>query len=67
VDNHDNQRGHGAGGASILTFRVPRLYKQAVAFMLAWPYSVTRVMSSYYWEQKMEGGKDLNDFVSVEL
>jgi len=20
VDNHDNQRGHGAGGASILTF-----------------------------------------------
>lgn len=24
VDNHDNQRGHGAGGASILTFWDPR-------------------------------------------
>ncbi|KAK3867220.1 hypothetical protein Pcinc_027298, partial [Petrolisthes cinctipes] len=22
IDNHDNQRGHGAGGANILTFRV---------------------------------------------
>lgn len=24
VDNHDNQRGHGAGGDSILTFWEPR-------------------------------------------
>lgn len=49
VDNHDNQRGHGAGGENILTYRVARLYKMAVAFMLAHPYGVTRVMSSYDW------------------
>lgn len=50
IDNHDNQRGHGAGGADILTFRDFRLYKMAQAFMLAHPYGVTRVMSSYGWE-----------------
>jgi len=50
IDNHDNQRGHGAGGANILTFRLPRMYKLAQAFMLAHPYGVTRVMSSYGWE-----------------
>ena len=27
IDNHDNQRGHGAGGDMILTFRTPKLYK----------------------------------------
>ena len=27
VDNHDNQRGHGAGGATILTHKDPQLYK----------------------------------------
>ena len=27
TDNHDNQRGHGAGGDMILTFRDSRLYK----------------------------------------
>lgn len=27
IDNHDNQRGHGAGGASIVTFWDPR-YKR---------------------------------------
>lgn len=27
IDNHDNQRGHGAGGDMILTFRVSRWYK----------------------------------------
>ncbi|OXA50887.1 alpha-amylase 1 [Folsomia candida] len=49
IDNHDNQRGHGAGGENILTYRVSRLYKMAVAFMLAHPYGITRVMSSYDW------------------
>ncbi|CAG7724640.1 unnamed protein product [Allacma fusca] len=63
VDNHDNQRGHGAGGESILTFRVARLYKMAQAFTLAWPYGVTRVMSSYNWEQKLVEGKDKNDWI----
>ena len=49
IDNHDNQRGHGGGG-SIATFRDSRLYKMCVAYMLAWPYGVPRVMSSYYWD-----------------
>lgn len=63
VENHDNERGHGAGGENILTFRVSRLYKMAQAFMLAWPYGVTRIMSSYSWDQNFQGGKDKNDWV----
>lgn len=63
IDNHDNQRGHGAGGASILTFRVSRLYKMAVSFMLSWPYGIAQIMSSYYWEQNFVNGRDKNDFV----
>jgi alpha-amylase len=27
VDNHDNQRGHGAGGEDILTYKEPKRYK----------------------------------------
>lgn len=61
VDNHDNQRGHGGG---VLTFRESRQYKMAIAFMLAHPYGVARVMSSYYWEQNFEGGSDKNDWVN---
>ncbi|KAH0618361.1 hypothetical protein JD844_017485 [Phrynosoma platyrhinos] len=63
VDNHDNQRGHGAGGASILTFWNPRLYKMAVGFMLAHPYGFTRIMSSYRWPRDIQHGKDLNDWI----
>ncbi|KAM6168615.1 pancreatic alpha-amylase isoform 3-T3 [Erethizon dorsatum] len=63
VDNHDNQRGHGAGGASILTFWDARLYKMAVGFMLAHPYGITRVMSSYRWQRYFENGKDVNDWI----
>nr|QEI22884.1 putative alpha-amylase [Oryctes rhinoceros] len=47
VDNHDNQRGHGAGGDNILTYKNPKQYKMASAFMLAHPYGSTRVMSSF--------------------
>lgn len=57
VDNHDNQRGHGAGGASIVTFWDARLHKMAVAYMLAHPYGVTRVMSSYRWNRHIVNGK----------
>lgn len=45
VDNHDNQRGHGAGDP--LTHAEPGMYRLAVAFMLAWPYGRPKVMSSY--------------------
>lgn len=47
IDNHDNQRGHGAGGGAILTYKDPKQYKAAIAFMLAHPYGTTRVMSSF--------------------
>ncbi|XP_004637021.1 pancreatic alpha-amylase isoform X2 [Octodon degus] len=63
VDNHDNQRGHGAGGASILTFWDARMYKMAVGFMLAHPYGFTRVMSSYRWDRKFQNGQDVNDWI----
>nr|XP_027798927.1 pancreatic alpha-amylase isoform X2 [Marmota flaviventris] len=63
VDNHDNQRGHGAGGSSILTFWDARLYKMAVGFMLAHPYGFTRVMSSYRWPRYFVNGQDVNDWV----
>ncbi|XP_055484015.1 alpha-amylase 1-like [Psammomys obesus] len=56
VDNHDNQRGHGAGRASILTFWDARMYKMAVGFMLAHPYGFTRVMSSYHWPRNFQNG-----------
>lgn len=57
VDNHDNQRGHGAGGASIVTFWDSRLYKMAVGYMLAHPYGFPRVMSSFRWDRNFVNGK----------
>jgi len=63
LDNHDNQRGHGGGGDLVLTFRLSKLYKMAAAFMLAHPYGITRVMSSYFWEERWEGGSDQNDWI----
>ncbi|GAA5214199.1 starch-binding protein [Corallincola platygyrae] len=47
TDNHDNQRGHGAGGANVLTFKDGALYDLANVYMLAWPYGYPKVMSSY--------------------
>lgn len=46
-DNHDNQRGHGAGGSNVLTYHDGSLYNLANVFMLAWPYGYPRIMSSY--------------------
>ena len=54
IDSHDLQRGHtGSLGLNIAFFE-SRLLKQATAFMLAYPYSVTRVMSSYYWPRNIQ-------------
>ncbi|MEE6514908.1 hypothetical protein FKM82_023338 [Ascaphus truei] len=63
IDNHDNQRGHGAGGSSILTFFDARLYKMGVGFMLAHPYGFTRVMSSFSWPRNIVNGRDVNDWM----
>ncbi|XP_046422143.1 alpha-amylase-like [Neodiprion pinetum] len=46
IDNHDNQRGHGGGG-SILTHKNSKPYKMATAFMLAHPYGIAQIMSSF--------------------
>lgn len=53
VDNHDNQRGHGAGDP--LSFQDGRLHELAVLFMLAWPYGYPRVMSSYAFTDGTHG------------
>ncbi|XP_055858833.1 alpha-amylase A-like isoform X2 [Episyrphus balteatus] len=44
VDNHDNQR------AEALNYKSSRRYKMASAFMLAYPYGIPRVMSSFAFE-----------------
>ena len=60
IDNHDNQRGHGAGGfGSILTFFEANMYKIANAFQLAWPYGHVRIMSSYNWPRNIVDGTDV--------
>jgi len=55
TDNHDNQRGHGAGGANVLTFKDGSLYNLANVFMLAWPYGYPKVMSSYAFNNADQG------------
>lgn len=48
VDNHDNQR----DGGQILTYKTPKNYKMATAFTLAHPYGITRIMSSFAFNDK---------------
>jgi alpha-amylase len=55
TDNHDNQRGHGAGGADILTHKLPKNYKMANAFNLAHPYGYPRLMSSFEFTDSEHG------------
>merc|ERR1719376_118285 len=54
LNNHDNQRGHGGGG-SLITFEDSYNLKIMNAFMMAWPYGVKRVMSSYYFDNSDQG------------
>nr|WLK78493.1 alpha-amylase [Enchytraeus albidus] len=64
IDNHDNQRGHGAGGfGTILTFFEANMYKIANAFELAWQYGHVRIMSSYNWPRNIVNGVDVNDWM----
>nr|KAG5694115.1 hypothetical protein BaRGS_005870 [Batillaria attramentaria] len=66
IDNHDNQRSH-AGDGGVLTYNEPRAYKLANVFMLAHPYGLTRVMSSFAFTNYDEGppntGGDINHVV----
>ncbi|KAJ8969370.1 hypothetical protein NQ317_002003 [Molorchus minor] len=52
IDNHDNQR---TGSSAILTYKNPKPYKMAIAFMLAHPYGTTRIMSSYAFDSHDQG------------
>lgn len=47
VDNHDNQRGHGAGGSSILTFWDSR-WEQSSPFGLPLPFNNTENITFFY-------------------
>ncbi|XP_058454603.1 alpha-amylase A-like [Malaya genurostris] len=47
VDNHDNQR-HDFG--TILTYKLPKPYKMAVAFGAAYPFGQLRIMSSFAFD-----------------
>lgn len=51
VDNHDNQRGHGGGGTSVLMYRDGKRYRMATAWTLAHPYATVRIMSSFAFPQ----------------
>ncbi len=55
TDNHDNQRGHGAGGSNILTFQDGGTYDLANVFMLGWPYGYPKLMSSYEFNSDSQG------------
>jgi alpha-amylase len=60
VDNHDNQRGHGAGGDT-LTFKWSDAYKLANIFMLAFDYGTPAVMSSYHFNDPNQGPPQTGD------
>ncbi|XP_055692015.1 alpha-amylase A-like [Lutzomyia longipalpis] len=55
VENHDNERGHGAGGKDILTYKDGKRYLLAVLFTIAHPYGIPRIMSSYDFSNSDEG------------
>ena len=55
VENHDSERGQGAGGADVLTYRDKRLYRMAVAFTLAHPFGVPKVMSGFAFTKSDQG------------
>ncbi|XP_057664203.1 alpha-amylase-like [Diorhabda carinulata] len=56
VDNHDKQREEGH-----LTYKNSKKYKMANAFMLAHPYGIPKVMSSYAFDNSFQGPpKDIN-------
>ncbi|KAK0174983.1 hypothetical protein PV327_008769 [Microctonus hyperodae] len=54
IDNHDNQRSNSDGG-SVLTYKEPKMYKMAIAFMLAHPYGIPRIISSFAFHNKDQG------------
>ncbi len=64
IDNHDTQRQNGAG---VLTYKDPTAYKKAVTFMLALPYGVARVMSSYAFTDFDAGPPHNSDYSTAPV
>jgi alpha-amylase len=54
IDNHDTQRGHGAGW-SALSYKNGHRYAAANAFMLAWPFGTPILMSSFRFNSDQDG------------
>ena len=54
IDSHDLQRGLSGNFTENISFFNPKLLKMSTAFMLAWPYGVTKIMSSYYWPRNIQ-------------
>lgn len=65
VDNHDNQRSHGGGG-NVITFKSPKEYKMASAFMLANDYGFVRIMSSYAFGSNSDQGPPHNSDLTTK-
>ncbi|KAI1287102.1 Pancreatic alpha-amylase [Halotydeus destructor] len=63
IDNHDIQRGDNGDFNSRLTYRMDRWLKMATAYMLAWPYGIPKIMSSYYWPESIKNGRDENSWM----
>ncbi|XP_067633572.1 alpha-amylase 1-like [Eurosta solidaginis] len=69
VDSHDGQRDAKLLGANrLLSYKQPRKYIMATAFMLAHPYGrVKRIMSSYYFTaQQPEQGPPMEERDAME-
>ncbi|XP_059622266.1 alpha-amylase A-like [Phlebotomus argentipes] len=69
VENHDNERGHGAGGANILTYKNGKIYRMAVIFNLAHSYGIPRIMSSFEFDDSSQGPPhdDSNNILSPQF
>lgn len=65
IANHDSERNEWATPAdpSVITFWEPKLNKMAHAFMLAFPYGIPRIISSYRWQRNLGHFEDKNSWV----
>ncbi|XP_034951009.1 alpha-amylase 2-like [Chelonus insularis] len=53
IDNHDNQRGYESG--PVINYKQSKLYKMAIAFMLAHPYGNPQIISSFAFDHSDQG------------
>lgn len=69
IDNHDNQRLFVRGFTEILNFKDKRRYILANVFMLAVPYGLPRIMSSYDFMSILDGPPqdESNQIISPKL